>query len=276
MSTPQPWWTASWLHFLVLGGVLFALDRAAATDDQDTIVIRASHVAGIQDALELAGEDPTPEAVQAEIDRFVESEVLVREAYRLGLAQGDQIIRRRLKQKMTFLVNDMAEAEPSTEADLQAWLEEHPDRYRIPARYDVTHVFFSQTQRGQGATADAVAALQNTARTGEPPAGDPFLQGGSFSQSTAAQIAQVFGRSFAEELFQNASASDDGWRGPIASPFGQHLVRVRETQPSTHPPLTQVRERVYLDLRDHRRRVASGKALAALLDLYTVQVEEQP
>lgn len=276
MRQSQPWWTAGWLHFLILGGILFALERITAPDDQDVIVIRASHVEGIRDALRLAEEEPTPEAVQAELDRFVESEVLVREAYRLGLDQGDQIIRRRLMQKMTFLVNDMAEAEPATEAGLQAWLEEHPERYRIPARYDVNHVFFSSTRRGAEAEADAAAALRDAGRTGEAPTGDPFLQGSTFTQKTAAQLAQVFGKPFAEALFQDTDVTDDSWQGPIASPFGQHLVRVRETVPSTAPPLDRVRERVYIDLRDHRRRVASGKAMADLLDLYTVQVEALP
>ena len=52
----------------------------------------------------------------------------------MGLDRDDTVIRRRLRQKLEFLVEDSLDAAPVTDADLQAWLEatsrQVPDRAR--------------------------------------------------------------------------------------------------------------------------------------------------
>ena len=50
----------------------------------------------------------------------------------MGLDRDDTVIRRRLRQKLEFLVEDARDAAPPTDAELQAWLDAHPET--LPAR----------------------------------------------------------------------------------------------------------------------------------------------
>jgi peptidyl-prolyl cis-trans isomerase C len=51
---------------------------------------------------------PTGEDMVAMVNDYVRDEALAREARRLGLDEGDTIVTRRLAQKMTFMVADLA------------------------------------------------------------------------------------------------------------------------------------------------------------------------
>ena len=48
---------------------------------------------------------PTDAELDAQIERFIRDEVLYREALRLGLDQGDAVVRRRMAQKMDILAS---------------------------------------------------------------------------------------------------------------------------------------------------------------------------
>lgn len=279
MTSPSPdtppttrWSRAPYLVFFLVGGALFLLDRPAIEAADDRIVVTAGHVEDLRQALQLRGEDAGPEAVQGEIDRFIESEVMVREARRLELDRGDMIIRRRLEQKMTFLIDDMAKVDPPTTAELEAWIAEHPERYRTPARYEVEHVYFSRERRGDRAATEAEEALDVLRGGGEMPAGDPFLHGSRLVGQTAAQIERSCGEAFAEAV----TATESGWTGPVASPWGHHVLRVTGRVEGEAAVLERVRKRVLADVVEHRKRVAAGKARAILLEQYTVDVEEAP
>ena len=60
----------------------------------------------------------------------IRDEIIYREGIAEGVDRNDEIVRRRVVQKMSFLVDGMA-ADVPTEADLQNWLREHPDSYRV-------------------------------------------------------------------------------------------------------------------------------------------------
>ena len=93
--TPRPetarrWWRQPWLHFLVIGGALFALDQPEAAPNSDDIVIRAQHIEELRAARKHGGEAVTEADMQAEIDRYIESEIMVREARRLARSGGQE------------------------------------------------------------------------------------------------------------------------------------------------------------------------------------------
>src|SRR5262245_9650785 len=132
------------LHFAVLGAAIFAVYRAVAPPARPTttIVLTEAMVDGLrQDYLRRTGTPPSPEEATALIDRFVDSEVLYREALALGLDRGDIIVRRRLVQKMEFLTEGLEPIDAPTDRELQAYLDAHAARYAQPARVALTHVF---------------------------------------------------------------------------------------------------------------------------------------
>lgn len=276
-NTPR-WWRDPLVHFLALGGVLFALDVARTSDAAGSgsaagapIVVSAAHVAELETALQRTGEPTTPADLDAEIERFVDEEVMVREARQLGLDRGDMIIRRRLVQKMRFVIEDMAAAEPPTDAEMAVWLAANRARYRRPARYDIEHAFFSSERRGDRAVTDAAEALEAWRSAGTEPGGDPFLGGRTLISRSDRHLRRGFGAAFAD--LAASAAAPDAWSGPVKTPFGQHLVRVTRVQPAVDPELAAVRARVRADIMDDRRRRASGRARAELRERYAVEIE---
>lgn len=82
-------------------------------------------------------------------------EVLYREALALGLDRDDAVMRRLMRQKYEFLTQDLAvPAEPSP-AELAAWYEGHPERYRTPQRLSFTQVWFDVDRRGPAGEREA-------------------------------------------------------------------------------------------------------------------------
>jgi len=75
-----------------------------------------------------AGENrrqPTDEDLKALLFAYVEEQALMREAQRLGLGNDDTIIRRRLAQKMRFLIEDVDVPKEPDEATLNAWFKDN-------------------------------------------------------------------------------------------------------------------------------------------------------
>ena len=64
-----------------------------------------------------------------------------------------------------------------------------------------------------------------------------------------------------------------GWRGPVRSIFGLHLVRVDERREATLPPLAAIRAQVTAAWLEDRRAGEGEKARAALRSKYQIRVD---
>ena len=102
---------------------------------------------------------PTEVELKGLVDDHVRNEMATREAVALGLDRDDTVIARRLRQKLEFLVEDSADAAPVTDADLQAWLERHPDQFRKAPEVAFRQVYLSPDRRGDAAERDAQRLL---------------------------------------------------------------------------------------------------------------------
>ena len=137
-------------HFVVAGLALFlAASLYQSQTNQYRIVVTAAHVAELANAYALQfGDKPDGPTLDALVKRDVHDEVLYREAKALKLDQGDQIVRRRVVQKMLFLTQDLnAPAEP-TDVQLQAYYDAHAVHYGLPARATFSHIYFSADNGG--------------------------------------------------------------------------------------------------------------------------------
>lgn len=266
-ETLRRWWSAPLLRFVILGAALFALDRWRARrpstpNAQGEIVLSRGFVAAMRAGLwRERGREPTAEELDARVREYVRDEALYRNALALGLDRGDGIIRRRLVQKATYLVELESEPGVATEAELRRWYSEHPERYRREARVDFEHRFFSADRRGARAAAEATQALATGAE------GDPFLRGVNFEGLSPAEVAGVFGEGFATAL---GDVPTGHWVGPLASVHGQHLVRVRGRREGGVAPFDAVRAAVEHQWREAERGRRAESATRALVDGYRV------
>ncbi|MFO0758281.1 MAG: peptidylprolyl isomerase [Byssovorax sp.] len=260
------------LHFLVLGLGLFALHARVRRPPPERIVVSAAFADALAaEQAALLGKPPTIEERQALVDRWVDEELLYREALALGLDRGDPIVRRRLVQKMERVGEGASPLPEPGDAELQAFLDAHADRFQEPARTSFEQVFVSRDRRGEAAEGEA-RRLAGELRGGADPArfGDPFLQGRAWSLRSAPEIAQVFGPSFAAEV---AALPPGRWSDPIASSYGEHLVRVSEQRPGRTLPLAAVRPRVAEEWMSEERERRRRAVVDGLRQRATVEIE---
>jgi hypothetical protein len=219
---------------------------------------------------------PTPEELTGLIEDRIREEVLYREAMSMGLDRDDTIVRRRLRQKLEFLIPDLAsQIAPPTERDLVAYFDQHADKYRGEPAVSFEQVFFNRERRGTPAWEEAKSALsrlnaQHGSAVTPDTVGDTSLLPIEVTRSAVSDVARLFGGTFSKEL---VNVPLGRWAGPLESSYGLHLVLVRERVPGSLPELAQVREGVLRDLLAERRQQALDVAYAKFRARYAVVVE---
>ncbi len=214
------------------------------------------------------GRPPTEEEARGLLEHWLKEEILYREARKLGLDEDDTIIRRRLAQKLTFLNEDLANAREPTAAELEAYFQSNAADYRMPERFSFEHRYFSSDRR-QDAQADARRALADPEA-----AGDPFILQRSYAERSRREIADLFGKAFAEALSGLQAGTPEVWQGPVRSAYGWHLVRLTGKTPARDPAFAEVQDAVRRDLLQARRREANDAFYQALRARYEIRFEE--
>ena len=266
------------LQFLALGAMLFALYGLAgkrSAEAPEKIVVSASRVANLGDGFARTWRRlPNEQELQGLIEDYIRDEVFYREGRAAGLDRDDVIIRRRVRQKMEFLADDMSVPEPSDE-QLAAYLASNPERFRAEDQLTFHQVFLSATRRANTIDSDSKQIASILARAdGAVDAtvlGDPFLLGEEFRNVSPSKVTSIFGESFAKQI----SVMEKGrWQGPISSGFGQHFVFISEWVSGNLPSLDAVRPVVHREWANARRLEAEQKLYASLRNRYEIVVEE--
>lgn len=254
--------------FLLFGLAIFVIEQLMG-DSESAADYRIEVTSGQQNRIldqwqAQMGRPPTAEEAAGLLDQWIREEIFYREARKLGLDENDTIIRRRLAQKLTFLNEDLANAlEPTTE-ELERYFTEQAADYRIPERFSFEHRYFSSDRR-EDAEGDARAALADATRSG-----DPFILQKSYADRSAREIADLFGREFANRLA--ALEVDEGWQGPIPSAYGWHLIRLNNRTASRDPLMAEVMDAVRRDFLQRRRRDANETFYRQLRDRYEIAI----
>lgn len=264
------------VHFLAIGAALFVANGLIHGPDQgpasDTIVISSGRVNQIAESFVLlAGRVPTKEELQSLVDDFVSEEVGYREAVAMGLDADDTIVRRRMRQKLEFLIEDSAANEEPTQADMQAWLDTHKQDYALPERRALRQVLLSTDKRGAGAVKAAEAALTSLRSGGDPARlGDASMLPAAIPLTTEEGVSGEFGVGFARAVFAHQG---NDWFGPVASPFGQHLVSVTSIEPGRAVAMSEVADKVRNDIVEGRRNQARDDFHARMRKRYNIHIE---
>jgi hypothetical protein len=267
-------------HFFIMGGLLFGgyawwTRGIAAASLEGSVTIGEGEVRWVRETFASQWQrNPSGEELATLLATLVEEELLAREARALGLDQNDTIVRRRLAQKLTFLVDDTSRIVDPDDTALRRFHGEHAARYQSVPNATFRQVYFSPERRADAA-GDAAAALTSISATaGEgktPPGGDPLLLEAAYADLDKKAVEALFGADFAEALF----ALEPGrWTGPLKSAYGIHLVQLTRLRPAEPGRFEDVREVVLGDWRRERERETKAAYLARLRDKYGVVVEE--
>jgi hypothetical protein len=266
------------LWFLLLGAGLFALfqqvsDEGFPNDGQlEEIVVTEGRIQALSLGFEKVWQRPPSQAeLDALIENFVREEVLYREALAMGLDRDDPIVRRRMKQKIEFLSEDLAALEQPADTALQAYLTANRETYRRPSRYSFRQVYLNTTKRDQSVEAEALEMLSQlrSRDTDAAVQGDSIMIPRQFDLATERDIERVLGREFLQRLRQTPI---DGWQGPIRSGYGLHLVHISKRVDGEIPKLDAVRDAVFRDWSAQKREQANTAFYDTLRKRYRVTV----
>jgi hypothetical protein len=260
------------LHFLALGALLFVVNGyVGAGDDGRRIEVDAAQIDRLQQVFAAQWRrPPTPDELRSLIDQHIEEEVLYREAIALGLDKDDTIVRRRLAQKMQFLIEDTATPPTPTDSALETYFDAHRADFRTAPFLTFSHAYFS-TDRRADARADAAAALANVASSAETRYGDPFMLRYDYADVTHDDVARLFGAEFADALFALPTGA---WQGPIRSGYGWHIVRIVTKTEPPEPAFADVREAVLAAWLDDSRRQANRESLDRIRASYDIVIRD--
>ena len=325
------WLRAPAVHFVVIGGLLFAAQEAwraahgrppgidqarvksPAVAARAPIVIAGARARQLHaDFVEQFGRPPSRPELAAFVQQAADNEILEREARRLGLDVGDRSIRARLVRKMLTVSADPAQSEealyrqalqlgladdlvirrllrekmrillrqdPADAAiaadDVRAHVERHRDRFARPAAVTFSHVFLRASVHGDRLRQEADTTLGTLRARSIPPESsedlsDPFPLGLELRGWSRAALDRQFGERFATQVL----ALEPGrWAGPIASPFGLHLVWVQEKIAGAMPSLEAVWPQVAREIQEERATERLARGMEQLRGLYEVRIE---
>lgn len=216
-SRQLPW--PNWLkeplvHFIIAGGVLFAVDHVVSSraGDPHLIVMSAQDDRDARETFKASsGREPNPGELAALRQVWLDNEVLYREGLALGVDKGDPAIRERVIFKALSVVDSNVKLPAPDERTLRAWFETHRNKYDDPARFDFEEAALSGDNSEQ-AVRDFVQQL-NGGTPGDAKAGLRV-----FKARPLSNLVDSYGDEFASALQKvapgiwQAMSTREGWR----------------------------------------------------------------
>jgi hypothetical protein len=252
------WQREPLIRFMAIGALLFLCEHLVQV--HRTVASRQILIDGqleqriTQLTRAQSGLTPSSEQLEKLVDDYIDDEVRYREALRLGLDRDDEIVRRRLIQKVTFLQHDLAAPSVPSEAVLRAFYDAHSTEFRAPLTLAFDQLYFSPDRGGWEKA--RVRALQTKSSSDSFPL---VIPDGELSRS---QAMALFGdTALIDTLFTDPVGS---WSAPVRSGYGWHRVRVTHRTESEVPPFEQVRDQVEAAWREVQTQAAERRELDAL------------
>jgi peptidyl-prolyl cis-trans isomerase C len=283
-SRLRRWLREPLLHVLLIGLALFVVYGALNPDagqrkDDNRIVITADDLAQIQlNWMAQWQRAPTPDEMRNLLDGKIREEILAREAMALGLDKDDTIVKRRMAQKMEFLMEDVSALREPADDELRLWFEQNPQRFALPGLVSFRHLYFSSDVRGAGARGAAAEVLgQLAGKPEESPEieglSDPFMFQEFYAERSPDQVAAIFGSKFALALFE---LKEGKWQGPVESGLGWHLVWVESTTPGRVPAFEEIEATVKSEWIEEQRAESKRRMFESMIARYQIVLPGAP
>jgi hypothetical protein len=278
-SRIKTWLREPLVHFLAIGALIFLAFHlwGGGGPNSNRIVITPGQIDSMAARFTRTWQrSPTDHELKGMIDDYVRGEIAAREARALGLDRDDTIIQRRLRQKLEFLAEDAFNAQPPTEVELQAWLDQHPDEFRIEPEIGFFQVYLNPDKRGNSIQEDAKKILEQLREAGtlvdNKTVGDPLMLPNEMDSTRLSAVSRIFGQQFADEIFQREPGR---WTGPVSSGYGLHLVNVTDRKEGRMPDLAEIRPLVEREFLAQRRKRELAAMYERFLERYHVTMQKK-
>ena len=265
-------------HFLLLGIGLFIIYGIVSNDqaNEETIVINDFDVDNIITSWEMQWKRlPTDEELKSLILQNIKQEIFYQEALKMNLDHNDEIIKRRLSQKMQFLSSDIASLNEPGDEDIKAYYKEHLDAYMSQISYQMYQIIFSPDNH-KNPKAVAQNHLQKLMAQDPKMGADlgdnmpfPFY----FEAVDDNELNRQFGLNFTQEL---EKVETNQWTGPVKSGFGYHLVFITDKKESSPIPLTEIQADVLRDLEYENQKKMNEMIFEEFRKNYNIEYDLNP
>ena len=194
---------------------------------------------------------------------FIQREVLVREAKRLGLDKIDSIISARLAQLgQQALVGEIIEFEDIELSEINDFFETNKSQYIEPETISFSHIFFDTEESAKSyllklQKESNVEKLKRLINIG----GIVFPYQKNYSKKPFSFVVGHFGEIGATNLF-SLQKDIKNWQGPIRSSLGYHLVNVFNRTPMKQMALKDILSAVKRDYYDQLRKKDSKNIIS--------------
>jgi len=269
------------VQFVALGGLLFLAwsqveDKVAPPENR--IVITAQQVERATDYFyQTHLRLPDPDELQPLIEEEIQAEVAFREGQALGLDRDDEIIRRRIRQKLEFMTEDVIDQAKPSDAVLQAYLDAHRDQFGAGPQIVFSQIYLDPSRHGDHLAADADRLLarlnSGDGRLDYGTDSDTLPVPNDFEATALPDVTAMFGTDFAAALPKQQVGK---WVGPIRSGYGLHLVLVRDVKAGKPPELAEVRDQVVREYQAEHRAEANQDAYRKMRAKYVITVQVPP
>ncbi len=264
-------------HFISIGIALFLLysNVTNETNSKNTILIDNSDIANILANWEMTWKrPPTEEELKGLLNQNLKQEVFYLEALRMNLDHNDEIIKRRLSQKMQFLAKNIANITAPSEESLRKYYQEHRKKYLAPQSYSLYQIIFSPDKR-KNYYEDALKTRNqnpNASFKEMENKGDALPFAYFQKNKSDKQLAMQFGNEFPKNIKDKEL---NKWIGPIASSFGFHLVYITEEKAPYLPEFELKRKEVERDFKYENQKKTDEEVYRALKKNYTIELDIQ-
>jgi len=267
------------VHFLLFGAIVYAFDTpsplkdAAPPEKSPSVNQRIVVTDTLIDDLRRTQRDllervPTDAEVNAAVERWVQDEMLVREALRRDLHVQDAIVRQHLAKKMAFLINAREAPRAPTEDELRAIFEAEGSDFRVIGRVSLRQIFIAGTDAAARVQAESILArvvqvdaLDEIYASTSPPPGGPVLRG-----RRPERLRELYGDAFVVAL---ADVPTGQW-GLVPSNRGWHVVKVLSRQEGRALTFEEASARILARWRRDQLDDATHRAMDALRQTYEV------
>ena len=262
-------------HFILIGIALFILYGIVnkQSSSKNTILINDFDVSSIIASWEMQWKrPPTEKELQNLIAQNIKQEIFYQEALNMNLDHNDEIIKRRLSQKMQFLSNDIAAMIEPTDEKLKTYYQEYADKYLSPTSYSLYQITFSPDKRVNNYN-DALETLkQFPEATFEEMKdwGDSLPFDYYFENVNANELGLQLGSKFPAAL---ESQELNKWVGPIPSGFGYHLVYITEKIEPQLPDINTIKDAVLRDYEYDNQKEVNELIYKELKKKYDIEID---
>mgnify|MGYP001554409454 CR=1 FL=1 len=258
--------------FVILGLLLFIVyNRTTTYYDQKNkqITVTEAQVQLLKETFAKTwNREPTEEELEAQIENLIKDEIYYKEAVDLGLDRSDIAVKRRLRQIMEMMMDDMATVYPS-EDQLKTYLSENQDKFRRDPYISFRHIYFSSENRETAL--DVLGKLKDTLPVDERSFDGLALIPNEFSEESYRSVERLFGKSFTEEVF---TLKPGIWQGPVESAYGYHLVYISELTEGFVPELSEIWDEVEREWSVEKRTQVKDQQYQKIRERYTISFVE--